>query len=69
MTLIIPIAIAANIIRIITLVLLTYFMGDAVGQGFLHKTAGLFLFGTALALVFGIDHLLSTLLLRRKCPQ
>ena len=46
-------------IRIVTLILLTYFFGDAVGQGFLHVTAGLFLFAVALLLMFGIDNLLS----------
>ncbi|MBB3892078.1 exosortase [Phenylobacterium haematophilum] len=60
--LVIPIAIVANIIRIVTLVLLTYFFGDAVAQGFLHMAAGIFLFVTALLLVFAVDHLMSRLL-------
>lgn len=64
--LVIPIAIAANIIRIIILVLLTYYAGDAVAQGFLHVTAGLFLFATALILVFAIDQLFSHVLHRRR---
>ncbi len=59
LSLVIPIAIVANILRIIVLVLLTYFAGDGVAQGFLHETAGLFLFGTALGLVFLMDHLIS----------
>jgi exosortase len=67
--LVIPIAVVANILRIITLILLTYFMGDAVGQGFLHKTAGLFLFATALALVFAIDHAITAILQKRKAAQ
>ena len=53
----IPIAIVANIFRIMTLILLTYFYGDAVAQGFLHYTAGFFLFGIALILVFLLDRL------------
>jgi exosortase len=57
--LIIPVAIAANIVRIITLILLTYLFGDAVGQGFLHVTAGLFLFGLSLLFMFLIDGLAS----------
>lgn len=65
-SLIIPIAIFANIIRVVVLVLLTYFFGDAVAQGFLHKTAGLFLFATALILVFAIDNFASTIIGRRK---
>jgi len=64
--LVIPIAIVANIIRIVTLVLLTYFFGDAVAQGFLHMAAGIFLFVTALLLVFAVDSLLSRLLFKPK---
>ena len=61
----IPIAIVANILRVMVLVNLTYFFGDAVGQGFLHTTAGLFLFATALALVFMIDSLMARIWQRR----
>ena len=57
--LIIPVAIAANVIRIVVLILLTYFFGDAVGQGFLHITAGLFLFALSLLLMFMIDSVVS----------
>lgn len=53
--LIIPIAIAANVLRIVTLILLTYYFGDAVGQGFLHVTAGLFLFAVSLLIMFALD--------------
>lgn len=54
-SMVIPIAIIANILRIIILILLTYFMGDDVAQGFTHFAAGLFLFATALLLVFALD--------------
>lgn len=57
--LVIPIAVVANIIRVAVLVLLTYFFGDAVAQGFLHMAAGLLLFTSALLLVFLVDNLLS----------
>lgn len=60
--LIIPIAIFANVLRIIALILLTYFFGDAVGQGFLHVTAGLFLFAVSLLLMFAIDSIASRIL-------
>lgn len=59
--LLIPVAIVANALRIVILILLTYFFGDAVGQGFLHVTAGLFLFAVALLLMFAVDNLLSNL--------
>lgn len=63
---VIPIAVIANIVRIVILVLLTYFYGDAVAQGFLHQTAGLVLFATSLLLVFAIDNLASRFWPRRK---
>jgi len=62
---IVPIAILANILRIMILILLTYFFGDAVAQGFLHFTAGVFLFATALALVFALDRVLFAIVGRR----
>jgi exosortase len=55
---VIPIAILANIVRIMILVLITYFFGDAAAQGFLHVGAGVLLFLIALLMVFGVDHLL-----------
>jgi exosortase len=66
--LVIPIAIAANVVRIITLILLTYFFGDAVGQGFLHVTAGLFLFALSLILMFSMDSLASRALAAMRKP-
>jgi exosortase len=55
---VVPIAIIANIIRIMLLILMTYGLGNEVAQGILHVTAGLILFSTALLLVFGLDKLL-----------
>jgi exosortase/archaeosortase family protein len=52
---VIPIAIFANILRIMVLILLTYFFGNEVAQGFLHFMAGLFLFSTAILFVFLVD--------------
>jgi len=67
-TLIIPIAIAANVMRIIILILLTYFFGDAVGQGFLHVTSGMVLFGLSLLLMFAIDSVSSRVLAKIRRP-
>jgi exosortase len=58
----IPIAILGNVIRIMTLILLTYFGGDEMAQGFLHMTAGMFLFAVDLVLVFLTDRLLMQVL-------
>ncbi len=56
----IPIAIIANLIRIIVLILLTLWAGDAVAQGFMHFAAGITMFAIALALIFLIDFALSS---------
>jgi exosortase len=56
---IIPIAILANILRIIFLILLTYFFGDSVGQGFLHVSAGMALFAVSLVIIFALDQFLT----------
>ena len=56
---IIPVALLANFIRVVVLVLITYHFGDAMAQGFLHSTAGLLMFVTALAGIFVIDGLSS----------
>jgi len=53
-----PIAVLANFVRVMTLVLTTYHFGDAAGQGFWHDLAGLLLFVTAFAGLFGLDNLL-----------
>lgn len=65
---ILPIAFAANIIRVITLVLVTFYLGDEAGQGFLHGAAGMLLMLVALMLFFMIDKLLDLLLKPRSPP-
>lgn len=52
---ILPIAFAANIVRVLALVLITYHFGDEVGQGFLHGAAGVVLMLVALGLFFLLD--------------
>jgi exosortase B len=56
--LIIPISFTANVIRVIVLSLITYYFGDAAGQGFLHGFAGMVLFLSALLLIIGVDSLI-----------
>jgi exosortase B len=59
---ILPIAFIANIIRVLTLVLVTYYLGDEAGQGFLHGAAGMVLMLVALMFFFLLDSLLNKLL-------
>jgi exosortase B len=65
---ILPIAFAANIVRVIVLVLITYHFGDAAGQGFLHGAAGIVLMLVALLLFFALDSLLERILRPRDPP-
>lgn len=59
---ILPMAFAANIIRVLALVLVTYHFGDEAGQGFLHGAAGMVLVIAALALLLAVDGLLASVL-------
>ena len=59
--LIIPISFTANVMRVVTLTLVTYYFGDAAGQGFLHGFAGMVLFISALVLILSLDSLLQWL--------
>lgn len=55
---IVPISFAANVFRVMVLTLITYYYGDAAGQGFLHGFAGMVLFLSALLLIISLDTLL-----------
>lgn len=57
--LIIPISFVSNVTRVLVLVLLTYHMGDEVGQGFAHSFSGMVLFAVALVLTYGFDRMLA----------
>ena len=59
---IIPISFTANVTRVLTLILVTYYFGDDVGQSYLHDFAGLFLFMVALVLIISVDTVLSKFL-------
>lgn len=52
---IVPVAMAANLVRVLMLILLTYHSGEAAAQGFLHNFAGFTMFVAALLILFGID--------------
>lgn len=64
--LLIPIAFAANIVRVMILVLVTYHFGDEAGQGFVHGFAGMVLFMVALALMLVVDKVLGLFMAARR---
>ncbi|HJR82442.1 MAG TPA: exosortase V [Sphingomicrobium sp.] len=59
---VIPIAIFSNFVRVLILILITYYLGESAAQGFLHDFAGLTMFAVALITVFVIDSLFTRLL-------
>lgn len=58
---IVPVAVFANLVRIQVLILLTYYGGESVAQGFLHDFAGMTTFFTALVTIFAVDEMTSRL--------
>jgi exosortase B len=65
---IVPIAFIANVVRVTILVLVTYYLGDEAGQGFLHGAAGMVLMLVALGIFFALDALLR-LVLKERSPR
>lgn len=59
---VVPVAFFANVVRVIILIMITYHLGDEVGQGFVHGFAGLLLYAVALIFIMGFDRLLGRLL-------
>ena len=62
----VPIAIFSNLVRVIILVLLTYYAGEAAAQGFLHYFAGMTTFAIALVTIYLIDKLAQQILGRSR---
>jgi exosortase B len=56
--LIVPISFISNVGRVVVLALITYYLGDEAGQGFLHGFAGIVLFLLGLSLMILTDSIL-----------
>ncbi|HYC36412.1 MAG TPA: exosortase B [Usitatibacter sp.] len=59
---IVPIALAANILRVLVLVMITYHFGAEAADGWTHDVLGLLVFVAALIMLLGWDNLLRRLL-------
>jgi exosortase B len=66
---ILPIAFTANVIRVVILVLVTYYFGDEAGQGFVHGFAGILLFVVGLLFLFALDALLGFVFPDKSAPD
>jgi exosortase len=58
---ILPLAVLANLVRVLGIMLLTYYGGNGVGQGFAHELMGLVTFALAILGMFALDSLLGLL--------
>ena len=68
LAMILPVAVFANYVRVLILILLTYHVSESAAQGFLHNFAGLTMFVTALLTIFAIDAGVSRLIERKRGP-
>jgi exosortase B len=66
---ILPIAFAANVVRVMVLILVTYHLGDEAGQGFLHGFAGIMLFVIGLLFLFLLDAILGLFIKDKISPR
>lgn len=66
---ILPIAFAANIVRVMILILVTYHFGDEAGQGVIHGMAGMLLFVISLVFLFVFDMVLGKIPLFKDKPM
>ena len=57
--LVIPVALFANFIRVLLLLLVTYHFGELAAQSYLHSIAGLLMFSVALVTIVVIDRIVS----------
>jgi exosortase len=62
---ILPMAFAANVFRVFLLAAITYYFGEAAGQGFLHWAAGMVMFVVALGGLMATDTVAELLASRR----
>lgn len=62
--LIVPVALLANFVRVLILILVTYHSGEAAAQGFLHNFAGIVMFAVALVAIYLGDEAIRPLWLK-----
>lgn len=63
---IVPVAVAANLVRVLVLVLVTYHFGEDAAKGLIHDFAGMLVFVVAFGLLLAFDSLVRRLLEREE---
>jgi len=69
LSMLIPIAVIANMFRVALLILLTYFFGYDAGQSFLHELSGMVMFAASLGFVFLLDAVLVRVVGRKNARE
>ena len=64
-----PIVFCLNVVRVMTLALITYFLGNAAGEGFLHGAAGMLMFVLAFFALMALDKGLELLWTRKPASR
>lgn len=65
-SLMIPLAIAANFVRIVILILMTYYISEEAAQGVAHELVGMGMFILAMIMLLGLDALLHPIVSRNR---
>jgi len=58
---IIPLALLGNLVRVIALCLITFYFGEAAGQGFFHNFSGIVIFTITILGIIGVESILNKL--------
>jgi exosortase len=65
---IIPLALIGNLIRVITLCLITFYFGEAAGQGFFHNFSGIVIFIITITGLMGIESVIDKVSVKMRQP-
>jgi exosortase len=65
-SLIVPLTLLGNLLRVVTLCLITFYFGEAAGQGFFHDFSGIVVFVIAILGIIGIEMLIDKVHSRKK---
>ena len=61
---IIPLALLGNLVRVITLCLITFYFGEEAGQGFFHNFSGIVMFIITVSGLIGVENILNKISMR-----
>ncbi len=63
---VVPLSLLGNLIRVIILCLITYYFGEAAGQGFFHTFSGILIFIVVTLELVGLEYILGKIHIRKR---